>query len=198
MTSAEIENLLVARTRFAVEAAASDCIEMLREAGLSFIPTGSPLQWRNQATGEVVEVFCTLAASVSTPTTDLAPPNDMHTELFVARAESGADTLASVLHRFDGQMANGGFSQLIENCGTHFAREASVALNTVGARAAARLTKNAIARYEAASEALQESRCLWDALNRLDARYYRMGVDLPALYALHTAAQEDGSREKST
>ena len=181
MDKAEIEQFINERIRAAIEIAAAECVRELNAAGHAFAKSPDELVWVDENADAVLEVTCALGVGISPhdPAT-LAP--DAMAEAFMTLALSGSDKAATVLFRFEGDIANGGFGQLFENKGTGFVREAIGYLQGIGASAAAKITLQALDLYEQRQTVIREYEQLQADLERLDRRFTRLGIDIPALY----------------
>ena len=182
MRKAEIEQFVSARIREAVETTAAECVRQLNTAGHSFVdmPTGV-LQWADDAAGQVLEVTCALGVGVKRRS-EAVRVEDPVAAAFMALAESGTNRMATVLNLLEGDIANGGFSQLFDNKGLAFVREATGYLQDIGARSAARVVREALALVEDRAAVIKNYDRLQKDLRRLDARFGRLKVNIPELY----------------
>lgn len=181
----ELEAFLLSRIREAVEVAAAECIREINQKGAGFVQSESgQLQWVSEASGEVVEVTCPIGVGVSS-ISELPPAPDPATDLFISRAQSGTDRVAEVLNLVEGNIANGGFSQLFVNQDVSEVREAVGYLKTIGAQSAARIVSEAADVFDGAAEVVAAYQRLQEALGRLDIRYNRLRVNIPELYMRH-------------
>lgn len=187
MRKAEIEQLVSARIRKAVETTAAECVREVNAAGHSFVDIkGGVLQWADDATGQVLEVTCALGVGIRRPTAEVQV-EDPVTAAFVALAESGSSRVATVLNLLEGDIANGGFSQLFDNKGLAFVREAIGYLQDIGARSAERLVREALTLVEDRAAVIENYDRLQKELRRLDVRFGRLKANIPELYARWSA-----------
>ncbi|HCY64626.1 MAG TPA: hypothetical protein DHV59_17745 [Oxalobacteraceae bacterium] len=186
MDKAAIEQFIFERIRAAVEITAAECVRQLNAGGHSFANTSDGLVWIDENADEILEVTCPIGVGISSLDEAILPP-DAATEKFMTLALSGSDKAATVLFRFEGDLANGGFGQLFENKGVGFVREAIGYLQDIGASAAAKITLQALEIHEQRQPVVREYEQLQADLERLDRRFTRLGIDIPTLYAHFTS-----------
>jgi hypothetical protein len=187
MDKREIEQMMSRRVREAVEAAALDCIREINHAGYSFVPSDeAPLDWIDHGTDQVLSVTCALGVGLSSRSERTRPPDPV-TDAFLALAESGTDRMATTLNLLEGDIANGGFTQLFDNKGLEFVREAIGCLKLIRANSTARLVGQALALVEDRTQVLADYDRLVKDLRRLDVRFIRLKENIPQLFTRYRA-----------
>jgi len=183
MKKADLEQLLATRIRAAVEAAAVECLQQINRSGHHFVASNQGmLRWVDADRDQVLEITCALGVGIQPRSTAERVPDPV-TTAFCALAESGTDRVATTLNLVDGDIANGGFSQLFDNKSVAFVREAIGYLDDIGAPSAARLIGKALALVEESATVIQDYNQLQKTLSRFDARYERLNINLPELHA---------------
>jgi hypothetical protein len=174
MKKADLEQLLATRIRAAVEAAAVECLQQINRSGHHFVASNQGmLRWVDADRDQVLEITCAFGVGIQPRSTAERVPDPV-TTAFCALAESGTDRVATTLNLVDGDIANGGFSQLFDNKSVAFVREAIGYLDDIG---------KALALVEESATVIEDYNQLQKTLSRFDARYERLNINLPELHA---------------
>lgn len=182
MNKGEIESLMHLRVHEAIEKTMAACIEEINAAGHAFITVPEGLfEWQDRARGQRLTVSCGLSTYLEEGVAEEGKP-DPTVESFTALAESGSNREATVLNQLEGDIANGGFSQLFANKDLEFVREGLGYLQSIGAQASTKLVNQALALAEKNLAVVQEYGQLQAAFRRLDLRFNELRENLPELY----------------
>jgi hypothetical protein len=178
------------RIHTAIEAAAEQCVRELNESGHAFVADDDAVfEWVDEVANQMLSIDCALGVSVS-QRPDAVPTHDPQVEKYLAIAESGDDRMATVLNNLEGDVANGGFLQLLENKGLAFFREAIDYLELIGAAETAAIVKGALELINANSSVFAAYESLTSEIYRLDARFYDLSESIAALYLQHMQQDE--------
>lgn len=187
MSEAEIGLLLTQR----IHAAIRDAIQEVNRAGQNFLPVFEDAtdEWVDRETGQTLQVDCGLRVSLRSGVQEVAI-TDPVVARFIELAESGVDQRAAMLNQIEGDINNGGFSQLFLNKKPEFIREAVAQLESIGAQSAARIVSQAIALVESGAAIEHAYEKHQKALQRLDRRFSECRDNIAALY-LESLAKQD-------
>ena len=185
MEPSAIEREIIERLQRAVESTAADCVRELNDRGHRFvIDEGGLLEWIDESSGLVLEISSVLGVSVA-PHTEPSAPSDPEVEAYLAIAEAGTDPLATVLNELEGDVANGGFLQLLENKGPAFFSDAIERLREIGATETAAVVGDALRLIESSAPALAAYSDFVSRVDDLDARFVELTESVARLYLRH-------------
>jgi len=182
MDMIEIERFATEKIRRSVETAAEDLVRQLNDRGHDFVPDpGAVFEWVDESARLVLAIDCALGVSVG-PSTGIVLPPDPEVERYIEMAESGEDGMATVLNRLEGDIANGGFLQLLDNKGASFVRQAIQDLVKIGATEAAAIVEHALELMASHEAVLAEYDAYQLQLDSCDARFHEVCEDIPRLF----------------
>jgi len=182
MKKNEIEVFVFSRVNEAIGAAIRDGVEELNSKGFNFEPVDDFIQeWVDPDSGYQLYVNCSLVAHLSDEPAPI-PVADPVMDSFYARIDSGSDPEAEMLNLLEGDISNGGFSQLYDNKGVDFIEEAVLLLEKIGSKTALKLVRQAMAIFNKNEDLLKGYDKFNKDLYRLDEKYYDMKENPTALF----------------
>jgi hypothetical protein len=194
MDDYEIEQFVSERVRGAIEEAVSDCLREPNESGSRFAEVPEAIyEWIDLNANRTLQVVATLGVSVSTAESQL-PDRDPLVERYLEIAASGRRKMARVLNELEGDIANGGFSQLLDNKGAAFTLEAIGYLDDIGAREAAAIVEEALNLFNTNQALLTDYDKFLRKLDELDMRFYALTDSIPHLYLEFSQREKDPPR----
>jgi hypothetical protein len=185
MKPVDIEREIVERIRRTVEATAAECVRELNERGHRFVADADGLlEWVDEASGHLLTVDCVLGVTVAVGAEPLPPP-DPEVETYLEIAETGTDPMATVLAELEGDVANGGFLQLLDNKGLAFFPQAIECLRAIGASETETVVGDALELLDQGAPVLSAYDDLVARAGSLDTRFVELRESVARLYLQH-------------
>jgi hypothetical protein len=195
MNTAEIETMVGEALNESIQTAIRNCISELNALGHNFRSVDEFLdEWREPETDRLLSIHCSLVVHCRNEP-DLTPVHDPVIDEFFALAESGKDSEAELLNLMEGDISNGGFSQLLDNKGVDFMKEALALLEKIGSDSAHGLVKQGLELIESGKKTIDQYEKLQGELFKLDELYYDQEENVPALFLEYRDKGRD-SRDK--